>query len=298
MSVRASLAVVAAAVVAVSCGCAGPEARVLAVADRILGSERTSSDQLELKESAALLKEADFSPRRLAGYSDDAIDRLFRSVRRTTFQLPEELRFVDWQRRLLKEKVRRGRLIESDATDMFKAYLGARLFDSARAVRREFPGSKFPVLPEVAESLGIGDGGRWAVYDVSEGGEKVRLEALPLGTGAKIVIVILTGCGVSERAMTEILGNPEFAERFRAHGMLLTEQFDSVGVQMWRSHFKFGSVYIARKGSDFPGFNFRSSPQFYFLKDGRIVDYFDGWGDDEGLDATSRLGEGMKAIGI
>lgn len=295
---RASLGAAVAMVILVLSGCAGPEVRILAVADRILNSERTSRDQVQLKESAALLREADFSPRRLAGYSDETVARLFRSVRRTTFQLPEEIRFIDWQRRLLREKVRRGRLIEGDAVDMFKAYLGARLFDSARAVSQEFPGAKYPPLPAVVASPGIGDEGRWVVYDVLEGGEKVRLEALPLGAGAKIVVVILTGCGVSELAMTEILANPEFAGRFRGHGALLTEQFDSVGVEMWKNHFKFGSVFIARKGSDFPGFNFRSSPQFYFLKDGRIVDYFDGWGASGGLGAISRLGEGMKAIGI
>lgn len=229
--------VVVALVAALFLGCADKNARISALADRIQGAERTSRDQRRFKESLALLEDSDFAPRRLRRYSDDALQRLYGGLRRATFQLPEDSRLVDWQARVLREKARRGRVDHDDAAAMLKAYLGSRQFDRARALRADFGAFEFPLVPEVTDSTTAHRPSPWAVYDVEDDGKKVHLTSLPLGSGPKIVVAMFTGCGVTEQAMTDILAQPEFAERFRANAILLTERFDSAGVAMWRKHF-------------------------------------------------------------
>ncbi|HBL17826.1 MAG TPA: hypothetical protein DD417_14025 [Elusimicrobia bacterium] len=277
-------------------GCAGPETRVLAIADRIPGPGVIIRDPDKLDAVAALFGEEDLSEANLRRYSDKTIALLYRSLRRTTFYLPEQERYIVLLRRLLAEHLRRGTQTDDDVKNMYKAYLGARMFESAGDLRKQFPGLAFPATPEIVASSAMPEATRWRAYEISEGGGKAELTALPLGQGAKIVVVMFPGCSVAERALTEVLGDAEFADRFKANGLLVTERFDSVGVAKWKSHFNFDAVYITSKASDFPGLDFRSSPQFYFLEDGKVVYHFEGWDTGKEFDTAALLRKGLKAL--
>ena len=276
-------------------GCAGRDGRVLAVADKIQ-MPKTIRNLDDLRVPAASLSERDFSTTRLRRYSDKTIDRLYQSLGRVTFFLAEQHRYVGFQQNLLAEKIRRKTQTESDVADMYAAYVGARMFENAKDLRMQFPDIRFPDVPDVVVSSGVSKATRWRVYEVSERGNRAELAALHLDHGVKIVLVMLTGCQIAERAMTKVLADKEFSGEFRANGLLLTDRFDSVGVANWKSHFDFNNVYIVKAAGDFPGFDFLSSPQFYFLKDGEILYHFKGWGDGEGSPAPARFRRGLEAL--
>lgn len=279
-------------------GCAGPESRALSAA-REIQAPPVIRDLPKLRASSArLAEELDRSDSRLHSFSDETVARLCDATARVTFHFPDDSRAVALQRRLLDEKLSRRIQTERDVRDMYLAYVGARSFGAAAEFRRKFPEAQLPFVPEILPPVAQASGGLWQAYDVFEEGAKAKLVDLPIGTGPRIVVSMLTSCGVTERAVKDILGTPEFAEKFRAEGYLVTMRFDSQGVANWRRHFDFGKVYLGSNAGSFPGLDFRSSPHFFFLRDGKVVYHFEGWGQGEGYDTSAQFREGLKALAL
>ncbi len=278
-------------------GCVSREAGVRHIAGKIQDVEFVRR-LVDISRPAARLRDSELAESRLRTYSDETIERLYQALAHVTFFLAEQHRYVRLQQDVLSEKTRRHTRNRGDVKDMYKAYVGARLFDEARELRSISPEGEFPTIPEIVIASGVPAMARWRAYDVSDLGRTARLIELPLERGTSVVLTMWTGCSVSERALTDILNDGEFAERFRAHGLLLTERFDAVGVEKWKEHFKFSDVYIANKASDFPGLNFLASPQFFFLKGGKVVYEFRGWSSHEDSRTRASLRRGMKALGI
>lgn len=276
-------------------GCAHPEVRARTVASEIRGPA-VVRDFIALRKSSSRLSHMGLSETRLRGFSDKTIEDLYDAVGRVTFHLPDDSDSLALQARLLMEKVARGTRTERDLRDMYLAYVAARDFTAAKNLRTASPGVEFPFVPEILPPSKESANVRWRAYDILEEGEKARLLDLPLGTGSKVVVAMLTSCGVTERALQEILADAQVAESFRASGFLLTTRFDAKGVAKWRGHFGFEKVYVAAKAADFPGIDFRSSPHFYFLKDGKVVSHFEGWGKGDGYDTMAQLRDGLKTI--
>lgn len=295
MARYSSLVVTCAALAGI--GCAGPESRALSVA-REIQAPPVIRDIPKLRASTARLMELDLSDPRLHRFSDETVARLCDATARATFHIPEDARAVALQRRLLDVKRSRRIQTDRDVRDMYLAYVGARMFEAAAKWRQDFPDVQLPFVPEILSSDAKAAGGLWQAYDVLEEGAKVKLVDLPIGTGPRIVVSMLTSCGVTERAVKDILGNPEFAEKFRAEGYLVTMRFDSQGVANWRRHFDFGKVYLGSNAGSFPGLDFRSSPHFFFLRDGKVVYHFEGWGQGEGYDTSAQFREGLKALAL
>ncbi|MBI4677326.1 MAG: hypothetical protein HY748_07060 [Elusimicrobia bacterium] len=264
-------------------GCAGPEVRVVKIAEKLHQIEaRYEGDPAKIPGLAARFKMRDLSEQELKNYSDRTIRVLYDAVSQVTFHSPEEERFIGVQEAVLEEKLRRAPPNDYDIGSMYKTYLDARMFAKAESIKKRFPDTEFPSAPDVIISANPTGATRWRAYDVLDDGRKVELQALPLEEGWKVVMVMFPGCGVAERAMGEILSDPELAGAFKEHGLLVTALFDAEGVAKWRSHFGFRRIYIASKRSDFPGFEFSSSPRFYFMKRGKITFQFEGWSGSRG----------------
>ncbi len=160
---------------------------------------------------------------------------------------------------------------------MFMAYMGARMFDAARALRVRHPGMQFPSIPDEIDSASTAEPGGWSAYAISNDWKRAELKSLRLDRGVKVVMVILTGCPAAEAALEDLLGHTETSRTFRRDGLILTARFDAEGISLWKKHFAFDPMFIARKAADFPGLSFDDSPRFYFLRDGKIVSDFIGW---------------------
>lgn len=279
-------------------GCASPGPRAVFVANEIKGiAAGLKFNPAGIGKSASSFRKSDFSKKRLRRYSDKTIILLSESVHEAAFYFPEERRYGVMQKMVFEEKVRRRTQRPYDIMNMYKTYLGARMFKKAAALKRRFPDARYPSIPETVLSSGLSGRTRWSVYDISDGGKKAELKVLPLDQGVKLVVVMHTGCSVAEKALGQILADDGLAADFRKYGLLVTERFDSYGVAMWKDHLDFPGVYIVNKASDFPGFNFYDSPQFFFLKNGQIVFSFVGWDGGSGLDKSKTLlYKGFRAI--
>jgi len=260
-------------------GCSRSELRTAKIADEV--HKEVSRQGFTLRKAGFLpgkLRNEDFSGKRLKEYSLKTLNLLCEVSENLTFYFPENLEYIGWQQNAFNEKVRRNNYAGQNVEDMYWAYLNIRMFDKARDIRERFPAANYPAVPKVIIVDTEAVTARWSVYDVLDDGEKIELKELHLETGPKIVVLVSAGCPVAERAMKQLLADPELAPVFKKHSVLLTIKFDVRGVLRWREQFNFPDIYIAYKESRLPEFNFRSSPYFYFMRDGKVLSSIDGWG--------------------
>ena len=275
-------------------GCLGAKDQTLRISNEIIESiHKLDRNPAELAALAGKLREKGIPEKGLGKYTDREIGRVYDALLSLTTNFPEEDKFVAMQERILNEEIRRGKTYECDVVDMYTAYLGARMFEKAGTFKKRFPEMKFPLIPETIVSDNPSGAKHWLVYDVMEAGKIVELKALPLETGPKIVVVIFPGCAAAKSAMTQIMADPELTAAIRKYGAIVTDRFDAQGVAKWREYINFREIYIARKDSDFPSFDFQVSPTFYFLKDGKIYSHFSGWSNANG---KGNLLKGLDAV--
>ena len=276
-------------------GCSSPETRTVKIADEV--NKEVSQPLFSEKKYDFVpgkLKDEDFSEKRLRKYSLKTLDLVYDVAETLSFYFAENMEYLSWQQNAFTEKVRRNDYTDYNIARMFWTYVNIRMFDKAADIRKQFPKTAYAIIPEEIVISTGSDTARWPVYDIFEGGKRGELKELHLETGPKIIMSMSPGCPVTERAMTEILADPEWAALFRKYGVLLTVKFDIDGVLRWREKFGFQDIYIAYKQSRIPEFNFTVSPYFYFMKDGKVLFSFRSWGKS----SSPKFLTGLKAIGV
>ncbi len=278
------------------CGCAGAERRSVRAADGIMAAA-TPPDAVRLAAAAASFREADLSPGRLKKYSASSLDKVYGGLYGAAYTFPEEPVYLRLQRAVLDEKLRRMPPAASDVQRMHRNYVAARRFGEAAALAGRFPAISFQAVPEIVADETSGKT-KWRVFDIPGSGSTVTLKALELGSGQKVVMTMFPGCAVAEKAMTAIMASPELSAAFREYGMLLTARFSLENARLWKTNFSFPNFYIVYKASDFPEMDYRTSPNFYFLRDGEIKFHFFGWDKREGPSSgAAQMAKGLLAIG-
>lgn len=278
-------------------GCAGPEVRLKKVSPEV-SAAGWKHDTKAICKLASSIKTEDLSTERMRGYSDETVNAVYEALEKISFYLPDEKSYALRQEKAFDEKVRRGKIIGDDVERMYNSFVMSGLFGNAAALRLEFPGKALPEVPEVVQPDSPGGEGWW-IYEVSDQGKKAELRLFPK-SGQAVIMVMRPGCEFAEMAADGIFSDPELGPIFRTKGFMLTRAFDPAGVEAVKKRSNSDAVYIARKSSDFPGFSLlRISPTFYFVKDGRIMDEFSGWDNDEGGKyAKEKIRKGLAVIGV
>ena len=278
-------------------GCAGPEVRFGKIFQDISAAGR-KHDNEAINRLSSLINAEDLSQKRMSRYSDEAVNVIYDALLNIALYQPDEERYAVRLESAFKEKVRRGKYSGDNIERMFNVFVMSGLFNKAIALRQEFPDQSLPEVPEIIAGAGL-ESADWWVFKVLEQGKKAKLESLPKG-GQKIIMVMRPGCEFAGMAADAIFADPELGPVFRSNGLMLTRKFEPADVEAIKKQFNYDAVYIARKSSDFPGFSLlRISPTFYFTKDGKILDEFSGWSNDDGGEyAKNKIRKGLSAIGI
>ena len=278
-------------------GCAGPEVRFEKVFQDISAAGR-KHDNNAINRLSSLINAEDLSQKRMSRYSDEAVNVIYDALLNIALYQPDEERYAVRLESAFKEKVRRGKYSGDNIERMFNVFVMSGLFNKAIALRQEFPDQSLPEVPEIIAGAGL-ESADWGVFKVLEQGKKAKLESLPK-SGQKIIMVMRPGCEFAGMAADAIFADPGLGPVFRSNGFILTRKFEPVDVAAIKKQFNFDAVYIARKSSDFPGFSLlRISPTFYFTKDGKILEEFSGWSNDDGGEyAKNKIRKGLSAIGI
>lgn len=276
-------------------GCAGPEKRI----EKTLAAAAAAQKARNIpafEKLAGDIPDSYLEPARLEAYPEKTLVSLCAALRKISFYTPDSEANALKLEKAMKEKVRRGIFEAEDVEDMYSSLLAARLFDRARDLQERFPAiitGKLPeiVVPEPAPA------GNWLAYELLDGGKRAKLRSLRLQRGAHMIMAFSPGCGVSARAVREIMADAELGPVFEAGAVLVSRRFDAAGVEDIKKETGLERVYIAHKWGDFPGVNFMTSPWVFFLKDGKVVSDMRGWADD-GAYSLKRLRRGMEEIGL
>ncbi|HCC46795.1 MAG TPA: hypothetical protein DEQ38_01560 [Elusimicrobia bacterium] len=276
-------------------GCAGPEKRIDKTLEAVTAAQK-AKDMPAFEGLAGKIPDAYLEPERLAAYPRETLTSLCTALWKIAFFTPDSEANALKMEKAVKEKVRRGIFDTDDIERMYSTLLNARLFDKASELQERFPAiitEKLPeiVVPEPAPT------GNWLAYELSSDVKTARLRSLRLHRGAHMIMAMMPGCGVSARAVREIMGDPALGPLFEAGTVLVTRRFDAAGVTETKAATGLERVYIARKSADFPGVNLMTSPWIFFLKDGKVVSDMRGWAD-EGAHSLKRLRRGMQEIGL
>lgn len=279
-------------------GCAGSKAKLSRIADGMHAAEQ-KHDIVTINKLATSIPNSDLTQERISKYSNEELILLYKALRKTAFYSPDNDEYILRQEKVFNEKVRRNKYSEKDIERMVSSFLSARMFKKARSLKKQFPKIELPDIPKNIITNDIPQSATWQAYEVSDNGRKIELKVLPLSSGPKIVIVISPGCGSVKSAIKTIFANNELYPIFLANSIMITRRSDFVGVEEAKKQFDFTKIYVVHKSKDFHGFYFQSSPYFYFIKDGKILHKFKGWGSGNNSKYGRReIHKGLSAIGI
>ena len=276
-------------------GCASPEKRINKTLAAASAAEK-KRDLAAIDKLSGNIPDAYLVPERLGAYPEETLALLYLTLSKISFYTPDSEANALKVERVFEEKFRRGTFEADDVERVYGVLLAARLFGRATAVRERFPAIIKDTLPEIIVPEPA-PAGNWRVYEVSADGRRAKLKTLRVARGAHIIMAMSPGCGVSARAVKEILADPELGPIFEAGAFLVTRRFDAAGVLETRRDTGLTQVHIARKLGDFPGVSFMTSPWIFFLKDGKVAYDMRGWADD-GAHSLKRFRRGLEAIGL
>lgn len=258
-------------------GCAPFAARrVKADAERVITFQRNGGPDDDAKIVSAFdrITPEQTSPAKLKSYDTRTLELLFTAADLTADvrDRPELTRVLE---DIFQEALGRG-FVGDMIAQMHRRYVAERQWGKDRALFQRFP-SKERELPEIVEPAAVALDGP-AAYDVSPDGKSLTLEAVDLVSRPLIVAVVDPGCHFSQDADAVIAADPELASAFaRSAVNIYPAHYELDAEEVAQANRKGKArVRILYKASGWKGFDFRGTPHFYFLKDGKVVDEIEG----------------------
>lgn len=205
-------------------------------------------------------------------YTDKEVDLLYEIFDNICFYFPEEKKYDKGYNYIVNEKEKRNTFNKNEIFQVFKCYILKRNFANANSWKDRYKNLKFPYLPEkiIIDDRILSEKG-YHIYKVDEKDNNVKLEKLSFNK-RNIVMVFFTGCQMAQDLLSKLMANKEISNFIKKNSILLTEQFDVIGINNWKRHFGLENIYIIHSKIEFPYFDFSSSPNIYFLENGKKLD--------------------------
>lgn len=184
----------------------------------------------------------------------------------------------DAHRDIVEELLDRSAASEQDLVDFHGALVAARRWDEARDFARRFPEAPMETLPGVR----MGDGlqhGPYYLRPLPAENVVVR-ESLGAGKGLSLVVVSHPDCGYSRAAMAAIEANPALGDALPANRLYLAPTFGKLRfarVAQWNARHPAFSHVLVDRPADWTFVSNWATPQFLFLRDGKVVEAVTGW---------------------
>jgi len=249
----------------------------------------------------------------MTGYTNDALKQAFVMYDTLSFYTLES-RYLAGLEDAFRELKKRG--LEkatcdinydkgSCVEDMFAAYIKQGDIRNAKRIQTEYPETlstkHVPDLREPAEHLGKACN----LYRVSADGKHLDLEPVDISVKPVMIAIMSPDCHFSRRIMKSILADPELKRELEESAVIVLPVSASLSfipeVVRWNNENPKLAFRIHTDREDlrvgWEKFDFTSIPQFYFIKDGDVVDYIGGWGPND-EEFTARLRQGLHTLKI
>lgn len=207
--------------------------------------------------------------------SNDDVETLFKAALTVTFYASPK--YVDEQRHWLDELERRQLATPQHYRQMYESLVAARHFDEARALSDRRPENDFAPLPVIIDRVTTNTKPTMLAPPLDDN-TLVRQPIAKPNPG--ILIVFSPLCHFSEDAVTTIQSDPDLSRLFEKNTLWLmppTGQIEFNELRTWLSQHPWKNAGIAWLADEWHDIDLSATPQFYFIRDDRIVDVVAGW---------------------
>lgn len=191
---------------------------------------------------------------------------------------------LEWIERPLRELERRGSASEDDRLVYFRALVGLRLFDTARAYRDAHGLREAEPIPDITSAMtGVSEGP--IVYEAAPDTATLVRRRARIDAGVHLVVVSLPLCGFSRSAMETLSDDPVLGSFIRERTTWLApvaRRLDFDALQAWNRAHPATPVVLAERREDWSFIKAWSTPTFHVLKDGQLIGSFEGWPREQG----------------
>lgn len=240
-------------------------------------------------EPMKLIRDEELSPPRLKTYDTRTLELLFdaTSIADERAPRPELLQALE---DIFAQALDRS-FVGSMVDGLYRRFVSRREVAKARALCKRFPSKtcRVPTIVEPAKKTGP------AVYAVSEDGKTLTYREVDL---EKLIIVssVSPGCHFSRDIVALILGDPGLVKLFKEHAVNVDSSPYSLDAEELATANREGFNYeVLYRADAWKGFDFAATPQFYFVKGGKVVHRIKGVKPDE---FKEKLAAGLAAVGL
>jgi hypothetical protein len=228
--------------------------------------------------------------------SADELAAWYRAARIVAFYSNDPAR-ARTMARLLDALQQRGCATDRDYARLYETYVGARMFDDARALAIRHPLPTSEALPAIreAEAIPLGLPSEWAIDPADRAliHRRVRLDE-----NAQLVVVSHPTCHFSQQAVADIEQEPDLRAAVVAHGTWLAPQSNHLDIDVigdWNRRHPGLEIALVVRSDDWPMLDSWDTPTFYVLEHGKVVAKVEGW-PKEGR--RNELRAAMRRVGL
>jgi hypothetical protein len=180
---------------------------------------------------------------------------------------------------LLGVMEKRGIATDKHYLDMHEAFMGARMFEDARALAERHPVPGIEAVPDLRSDVTVPGAPTEMVVD--PGARALLRKSVDLEQ-VQVLVVSHPNCHFSQDAMRDIEADPVLREAF-AHAKWLGPQHNNLkfdAFQRWNHEHPAMQHTIAYRNDEWPIIDWWGTPTFYFIKDGSVTARFVGWPEE------------------
>jgi hypothetical protein len=175
--------------------------------------------------------------------------------------------------------------------DQYETFIRTRLFAEATSWHKRFPMASKTTLPTLIDDASIkrGEASEWVI---SPDQRAVTRRRVDLNQDWMMVVVSHPFCGPSNRATKAIYADAKLANRLKGHTKWVTPQGSSIEIealQKWNKEFSDAPVTVVHLTREWPFEKFSSTPIFYFLKAGKVIESFSSWPQEGNFDKLNAV---------
>ncbi len=201
---------------------------------------------------------------------------LFRAAAIPAFYTPQR-RYVEDMQRVVEELAARGAATDAEHQELFQAMVALRDFAAARAVLQRAPGMHVDPLPIVPAAF---DDPAVTAFDVEATADVLVPLRLDVRRGAHLVVVAHPACAFSRNAIEAIERDPALAEFLASTTVWMAPVSGRLHLQDfrdWNRAHPGAHLVQAWHAGQWPQITDWATPQFYALRDGKVVAHVVGW---------------------
>ena len=217
-------------------------------------------------------------PNALRKIKTQDLQTLFKAASMTAFYIADRL-YADDLSDVVSELERRNVATDTQRVKLFHVLVQLRDFTKARSLLGKHPDLEVEALPAIP--LDFNSVGKIA-FDSSaeEGNYRLESVSFDIFSGSHLVIVAHPLCQFSRNAVDALEADASFASMFSSQTIWLAPvdgRLHLKQIREWNVLHPQAHIIQARHESDWPMITEWATPQFYALRDGRVIGHVAGW---------------------